>query len=268
MPNWDLLHIQQLMGPGDLETVRHLRENGIAVSWDTDDDITAAPKGSATYKELGRKRGMRKLWDRTVEMARASHLLTTTNEHLANRYREAGVEHVQVIENYMGPEDVGRPRTRHQGLVIGLVASDEHHEDLKRLQIAEVLGRLLQNHEGVRVIAPGLDLKLRDHRYLDKLRLPLDQVYEISRQSRSTRPRRDVACLTDRPPRGNGRGAGRPACRRRRLVFHAGVAPHRPRAPPRAHEARADLGPPADHRATRRPVGGRVPAAIVRAKRG
>ena len=176
VPSWDLLHIQQLIGPGDLEKVRHLRANGIAVTWDTDDDITAAPKGSATYKELGRTRGMRKLWDRTVEMAQASHLLTTTTEHLAQRYREAGVAHVQVIENYLAPEAVGRPRQRHQGVVIGLVASDEHHEDLKRLRIADVLGRLLGAHEGVQVIALGLDLKLRDHRYLHQAKLPLDQL--------------------------------------------------------------------------------------------
>lgn len=181
-PPWDLLHIQQLMGPGDLEIVKRLRANGIAVTWDTDDDITAAPKGSATYKELGRKRGMRKWWERTVEIAREAHLLTTTNEHLAQRYRDAGVEHAVAIENYMGPEDVGQPRTRHQGLVIGLVASDEHHEDLKRLRIAELLSRLLQSHEGVRVIALGLDLKLKDHRYLHKAKLPLEQVYELERQ--------------------------------------------------------------------------------------
>lgn len=182
VPPWDLFHIQQLFAPQDLQIVRRLRAQGVAVTWDTDDDITAAPKGSATYKELGRKRGMRKLWDRTVEIAQAAHLLTTTNEHLAQRYRDAGIEHVRVIENYMGPEDVGRPRPRHQGLVVGLVASDEHSEDLQRLRIAEVLGRLLQAHEGVRVITLGLDLKLRDHRYFHHARLPLERVYEIERQ--------------------------------------------------------------------------------------
>lgn len=182
VPPWDLLHLQQSIGNGDLETVLRLRAHGVAVTWDTDDDITAAPKGSATYKELGRKRGMRKLFGRTVEMATAAHLLTTTNEHLAQVYRDAGVEHVQVIENYVDPELVARPRARHQGVVIGLVASDEHVEDLERLRIADVLGRILQAHEGVRVIALGRDLKLRDHRYLHHHKLPLDDVYEIERQ--------------------------------------------------------------------------------------
>ena len=80
------------------------------------------------------------------------------------------------------PEDIGRPRPRHQGLVIGLVASDEHFEDLQRLRIAELLGRLLSEHEGVRVIALGLDLKLRDHRYFHHMRLPVEQMYEVARQ--------------------------------------------------------------------------------------
>lgn len=181
-PPWDLLHVQQLMSPADLDLIRRLRAQGVAVTWDTDDDVTAPPKGSATYKELGRKRGMRKLFERTVEIAQAAHLLTTTSEHLAQRYRDADVEHVRVIENYLAPGDVGLPRPRHQGLVIGLVASDEHSEDLERLRIAEVLGRILQKHEGVRVIALGLDLKLRDHRYFHQLKVPLERLYEIERQ--------------------------------------------------------------------------------------
>lgn len=182
VPPWDLLHMQQSIGDGDLEIALRLRAHGIAVIWDTDDDIQAAPKGSATYKQLGRKRGMRKLFDRTVEMACAAHLLTATTEHLAQIYRAAGVEHVRAIENHLDPGQVGRPRPRHQGVVIGLVASDEHVEDLERLRIADVLSRILDAHEGIRVIALGRDLKLRDHRYLHQLRVPFDQLYEIERQ--------------------------------------------------------------------------------------
>ncbi len=181
VPKWDLLHLQQTMGSGELELIQRLRAAGVAVVWDTDDDMTAAPKGSATYKELGRKRGMRKLFERSVAIGRAAHLLTTTSEAIAQRYRDAGVEHVQVIENYMGPRDVGQPRPRHPGIVIGLVASDEHVEDLKRLRIAEVLARLLREHEGVQVVALGLSLGLRDPRYRHELKIPIEQLYAVER---------------------------------------------------------------------------------------
>ena len=173
VPPWDLLHVQQFMSDDDLETIERLRGHGIAVVWDSDDDIGSAPKGSASYQRLGGKRKIRRHFERTIAIARAAHLMTTTNERLAQVYRDAGVERVQAIENHLGREDLAIPRRRHQGIVIGITAAGEHEDDLRKMRIGETLQALLNAHDGVRVVAIGADLKLRDHRYTHVRKVPI-----------------------------------------------------------------------------------------------
>ncbi len=49
--------------------------------------------------------------------------MTTPSAHLAERYREHGVAHVEVIENHLARERIGHPRPRHPGVVIGITAA-------------------------------------------------------------------------------------------------------------------------------------------------
>ena len=104
--------------------------------WDTDDDISAVTRGSEAWHRLGGRRNIRRHFKRAVEAARTAHLVTTTNEHLAQVYREQGVEHVVAVENYLAPQDLGHPRKRHQGVVIGIAAAGEHEPDLRKLRFA------------------------------------------------------------------------------------------------------------------------------------
>ncbi|MGN6189479.1 MAG: glycosyltransferase family protein [Conexibacter sp.] len=166
VPPWDLMHIQQSHDEEGLEVIARMRRAGIAVVWDTDDDIGAVTRGSEAWHRHGGRRGIRRHAKQALEAARTAHLLTTTNEHLAAIYRERGVEHVLAVENYLAPEDLRRPRKRHQGVVIGLTAAGEHEPDLKRMRFAAMLERLLERHDGVRVVAIGVDMRLRsEHRY-------------------------------------------------------------------------------------------------------
>lgn len=174
-PEWDLLHVQQFIADDDLASIRQLRERGVAVVWDSDDDVQAAPKGSDPYKALGRRRGLRKHFKRTVDIAAAAQLMTTPSPHLAQVYRDAGVEHVAAIENYVAARDVGARRRRHAGLVIGMTAAGEHDGDLRQMRIAETLERILRAHDGVRVVAIGCDLKLRD-RYAHRSIVPITEL--------------------------------------------------------------------------------------------
>ena len=166
VPPWDAMHIQQMHDETALETMARMRRAGVAVLWDTDDDISAVTRGSEAWHRLGGRRNIRRHFRRAVTAARTAHLVTTTNEQLAQVYREAGAEQVAVVENYLAPEDLRHPRRRHRGVVIGITAAGEHEPDLRKMRLGETLERLLERHDGVRVVAIGADLRLRSqHRY-------------------------------------------------------------------------------------------------------
>jgi len=165
-PPWDAAHIQQTHDEGALDFMARMRRAGVAVLWDTDDDISAVTRGSEAWHRLGGRRNIRRHFKRAVTAARTAHLVTTTNEHLAQIYREEGAEHVVAVENYLAPQDLQHPRRRHQGVVIGITAAGEHEPDMRRMRLSEMLERLLERHDGVRVVAIGNDLRLRSaHRY-------------------------------------------------------------------------------------------------------
>lgn len=186
LPPWDASHIQQMHDDETLELMARMRQAGIAVIWDTDDSFSDITRGSQSWNRHGGRRGIRRHTRQAVQAARTAHLVTTTNEHLAQVYRDAGAERVVVVENYLAPEDLRHPRKRHQGVVIGIVAAGEHEPDLRRMKLGETLDRLLDRHDGVRVIAIGVDLRLRStHRYeyvwgceIDEL-LPLESEFDI-----------------------------------------------------------------------------------------
>jgi hypothetical protein len=182
---WDAFHMQQMHEERALAAMRSIRDAGIAVVWDTDDDISAITRGSQAWNRMGGRRKIRQSFERAILAARTAHLVTTTNEHLADVYREAGA-HVVAVENYLAPQDLGHPRKRHQGVVIGITCAGEHEPDIKRLRLAATLERVLERHDGVRVIAIGVDLRLRGrHRYqyvwgceIEEL-IPLESEFDI-----------------------------------------------------------------------------------------
>lgn len=201
-PDLDLLHIHQFVGGDNLDVVMRLRHAGVAVVWDSDDDALGVPRGSETYRRLGGRRKLRRIFDQTVEMARTAHLMTTTSEQLADVYREAGVEHVVAIGNYLAPTVLDGRRRRRAGIVVGLVAADEHVADLDGLKMGKVLQAVLDANADVRVASLGVDLKLRDPRYLNNRRVPFAQLLDHVRDfdvglaplvdSRFSRARSDV----------------------------------------------------------------------------
>jgi len=165
-PPWDAFHVQQMHDDEALAIMRRMRDAGVAVVWDTDDDISAVTRGSEAWHRLGGRRNIRRHFRAAVEAARTAHVVTTTNEHLAQVYREHGVARVVAVENYLAPHDLGHQRKRHQGVVVGITAAGEHEPDLRRMRFAEMLERLLEQHDGVRVVAVGADLRLKhEHRY-------------------------------------------------------------------------------------------------------
>jgi hypothetical protein len=175
-PPWDAFHVQQMHDEEALAAMEQVRRAGVAVLWDTDDDISAVTRGSEAWHRLGGRRNIRRHFKQAVAAARTAHLVTTTNEHLAQIYRDEGVEHVVAIENYLAPQDLRHPRKRHQGVVIGIAAAGEHEPDLRKLRFGAMLDRLLERRDGVRVVAIGADLRMSSHRYAYVRPVDIDQL--------------------------------------------------------------------------------------------
>ena len=179
---FDLLFVHHFYREQDLELMRRLTRAGVAVVWDEDDDIAETPRYAPVYREAGGRKGLKRAFTRCVEIAKTAQLMTTPSAHLADRYRAHGVELVEVIENHVAPEHVGRDRTRHQGVVIGMVAAGEHADDLKKLKVDRVLQRLLKAHEGVRVVTIGLHLDLPPGRHSHVPYVQIEELIAAERQ--------------------------------------------------------------------------------------
>jgi hypothetical protein len=178
----DVLFIHHFFEEQILELVERLRGQRIAVVWDKDDDLSHTPKRAPAYKSYGGRRGIKRGFARSIRIASAASLMTTPSEHLADRFRALGVQHVEVLGNYVAPEDVGRERPPHEGIVIGITAGGEHGDDLDRLRIDRVLRRLLEAHADVRVVGIGCDHDLPAERYVHHPQVPVDRLLAVERE--------------------------------------------------------------------------------------
>jgi hypothetical protein len=182
-PQFDVFLMHHFFREQDLELVRRLARAGVAVVWDKDDDISATPRRVPAYrKTYGGRRGVKRGFARSVEIAAGASLMTTPSAHLAGRYRELGVEHVEVIENHLAPEHLAGERPRHQGVVIGITAAGEHADDFRRLRFDRVLQRLLRAHEGVRVVTIGWGHDLPASRHVHHPNVPIEHLIATERE--------------------------------------------------------------------------------------
>lgn len=151
----DVVHVYRRHDAQTQRLLADLRRVGVGIVWDNDDDFTAIPTG-ADFRQSGN----RKLFAATVDTARCAHVVTTTTDAIAGRYREAGLEEVEVLPNALAPDAARRP-LHSEGVVIGWVAGLEHVVDARRIPITDALERLQARHPEVRVECIGVDLRLR-----------------------------------------------------------------------------------------------------------
>jgi glycosyltransferase involved in cell wall biosynthesis len=154
----DVVHIHRRADERTIELAADLARLGIGITWDNDDDFTAAPREHPHYHVVGGRRG-KALFEQTVRIAKLAHGVSVPSEALRQRYLEAGVPAVEVIPNHLAPDRLRRPR-RHDGIVIGWVAGLEHRADAARIPIADALAQVLERHRDVRVECIGVDLEL------------------------------------------------------------------------------------------------------------
>jgi hypothetical protein len=146
--------------------LRELAKRGVAICFDNDDNFGAAHASGATGPGLSGRRVHSKLSRQMNAMASFADITTTPSADLAEIYRRAGAKQVRVIENHLERRMKGfASPSRHQGIVIGWVASPEHRSDRDRLGIEAMLSKLIDAHSEVRVLTIGVKLSLPADRY-------------------------------------------------------------------------------------------------------
>lgn len=158
--DFDVAYIGRYIQPEAVELARRLTAAGMAVVWDNDDDVVRPER--------------REGFD---GMAEVVDVITTTNEMLADRYREYGARTVVPIPNFLTRPSLAAPRRRHDGTVLGYIGWIDHQIDWDELGLAETIEDLLDVHPDLRVESVGpIDLRLPAERYHSYGILAFDQL--------------------------------------------------------------------------------------------
>jgi glycosyltransferase involved in cell wall biosynthesis len=178
-PPWDAVHVHRFANRELVELTHRLRKQGIAIVYDIDDDLGALATHGLGRTAFGVRRRTRRAFDDSFEMARAATVVTTPSPEIASLYADAGVQCVEVVENYVVSDQGSRPPR--SGIVIGCVAAKEHAGDFKRLGIRQALAGVLERHPQVRVVSVGVDLKLNHARYTYRVWVPVGELVSHGR---------------------------------------------------------------------------------------
>ena len=158
--DFDVAFIGRYVQPEAVALARRLTAAGLGVVWDCDDDVVR-PERRAGFDG----------------MAEVVDVITTTNDALADRYREYGARTVVPIPNFLTLPSLSHPRRRHEGTVLGYIGWIDHQDDWDALGLAEIVEDLLDVHDDLRVESVGpIDLRLPADRYRSYGVLSFDQL--------------------------------------------------------------------------------------------
>jgi len=189
----DVVHMWRLFRGPARQLARALRDAGVAVVFDNDDDMTRVPKGSPAYKEMSAARDQ--VAAELSAMLRLCHLVTTTGSELAARLRRLGGD-TRVVENYVETGFVRERSVGHppDGVTIGWVAGAEHRGDLRELRLKRTLQALLEQQPHVSLVSVGVDLGVQSERYTHVDHVPFPQLPDtIARFDLALAPIADVS---------------------------------------------------------------------------
>lgn len=171
----DVVHMWRLFRAPARRLASALKEAGVAVVFDNDDDMTRVPKGSPAYREMTAAR--EQVAKELGAMMRLTELVSTTCGELAGRLRRLGAPEVRVVENYVEPGFLRERRDGGDGgVTIGWVAGMEHRGDLKDLRLRRTFEKLLEAHPHVSLVSVGVDLGVRSDRYAHHAFVPFQQL--------------------------------------------------------------------------------------------
>jgi glycosyltransferase involved in cell wall biosynthesis len=169
----DVVHMWRLFRGPARRLATALREAGVAVVFDNDDDMTRVPKGSPAYREM--KAARDQVASELSAMLKLADLVTTTCGELAGRLRRLG-GNARVVENYVESGFVRQRRIAGDGVTVGWVAAAEHRGDLKDLRLRRTLDAVLEQQPHVSLVSVGVDLGLQSDRYTHVRHVPFPQL--------------------------------------------------------------------------------------------
>src|SRR6185436_17723620 len=176
----DVVHMWRLFRGPARRLATALREAGVAVVFDNDDDMTRVPKGSPAYDEMRAAR--EQVTKELGAMLRLADLVTTTCGELAGRLRRLGGGDVRVVENYVEADFLRERRSDGDGVTIGWVAGAEHRGDLKELRLRRTLEQLLAAHPQLSLVSIGVDVGVRSDRYSHRPFVPFQELADAIAQ--------------------------------------------------------------------------------------
>lgn len=170
----DVVYYHKECSSSALREMRLLRRDGVAVVWDSDEDLGALARDPDTT--LADRRTLGQRFEAGVSAAQLADLVTVATAPLAELYnREAGTP-VRTIETV--PTTQGwKPASRwHRRLTVGWIVGAEQARELPRLRIEAALTSFLDRHRHARVLTYGERLKVRSSRYEHYAMVPLHAV--------------------------------------------------------------------------------------------
>jgi hypothetical protein len=189
---YEVVHIHRVATPEIQWIAARLRERGVGVVWDNDDDVSAVPKSNPLYGRFGGAKS-REMLARVTTMVRLAHVVTTPSAVLAGQYRELGAQDVRILENYVPREFEKVRHAKHRGIGIVALAALEHQVDYQQLRLRETLARLLEAHPELFVASLGLGLGIESDRYENLKLIPfLDIAKVLSRYDVGIAPLTDI----------------------------------------------------------------------------
>ena len=153
--------------------LREAREHGVGIVWDVDDDMRNSP-----FSPFGKHGGLhrrKQIYNNSLNAARLADVVITSTDVVRDLYASAGIERIEVLENYLLRGTADRRTRKHTGFVIGWVAGLEHELDARALSIAATLARIQLEHPQVHVECMGVDLALASH-YTHAVKVPFDEL--------------------------------------------------------------------------------------------
>ena len=160
LEDFDVAFIGRYIEPEAVELARRLSVAGMGIVWDYDDDVVRPSDAPASTA-----------WREVVDV------ITTTNDVLAERYREYGARTVMPIPNFITRPSLVAPRRKHEGTVVGYIGWIDHQDDWDHLRLQEIAEDLLEIHPDLRIESVGpIDLRLPTDRYHSYGVLNFDQL--------------------------------------------------------------------------------------------
>lgn len=160
LEDFDVAYIGRYTQPEAVQLARRLAEGGMGVVWDYDDAVVR-PEVRAGFDG----------------MAEVVDVITTTNELIADVYRDLGARTVMPIPNFLTRPSLMAPRRKHDGTVVGYIGWLDHQDDWDGLGLQEIVEDLLEIHPDLRIESVGpIDLRIPAERYHGYGVLEFDQL--------------------------------------------------------------------------------------------